>query len=74
MTMRASKKEHFACCACGRASSIFRSILTAARQLIGWHVPLVILPVMLLRSRCYPLYFGRATEVPLAAIARAADA
>jgi hypothetical protein len=50
------------------------SILTAASQLIGWHVPLVILPVMLLMYRCYRLYFVRAAEVPLAAIARAAGA
>lgn len=50
------------------------SILTAMSQLIGWHVPLVILPVMLLMYRCYRLYFGRAAEVPLAAIVRAAGA
>ena len=57
-----------------RACTGVTSILTAASQLIGWHVPLVILPVMLLMYRCYRLYFGRAAEVPLAAIARAAGA
>jgi len=35
------------------------SIITAMSQLIGWQVPLAILPVMLLMYRCYRVYFGR---------------
>jgi len=50
------------------------SIITAMSQLIGWQVPLAILPVMLLMYRCYRLYFGHATKAPAAVNARAAAA
>ena len=50
------------------------SIITAMSQLIGWQVPLAILPVMLLMYRCYRLYFRQATEAPALANARAAAA
>lgn len=50
------------------------SIITAMSQLIGWQVPLAILPVMLLIYRCYRLYFGRTSEVAEMANARAAGA
>ncbi len=50
------------------------SIITAMSQLIGWQVPLAILPVMLLMYRCYRLYFHHASEAPAVGIARAAGA
>jgi len=50
------------------------SIITAMSQLIGWQVPLAILPLMLLMYRCYRLYFGHAVEAPAAASTRAAAA
>ena len=50
------------------------SIVTAMSQLIGWQVPLAILPVMLLIYRCYRLYFRHGAEAPAAANARAAAA
>jgi len=50
------------------------SIITAMSQLIGWQVPVVILPVMLLIHRCYRLYFSQESEAPLAAKAKAAGA
>jgi len=39
------------------------SIVTAMSQHLGWQMPLVILPVMLLLYRCYRLYFGRTPEL-----------
>jgi hypothetical protein len=51
------------------------SIITAMSQLIGWQVPLTILPVMLLMYRCYQVYFGHTAETPTwCANARAAGA
>ena len=51
------------------------SIITAMSQLIGWQVPLAILPVMLLIYRCYRLYFGREShDEPVAMRVRAAGA
>jgi len=39
------------------------SIVTAMSQHLGWQMPLVILPVMLLMYRCYRLYFGSTPEL-----------
>ena len=50
------------------------SMITAMTQLIGWQVPLAILPVMLLMYRCYCLYFSRANDTPVAVKARAVTA
>jgi len=49
------------------------SIITAMSQLIGWQVPLTMLPVMLLMYRCYRVYFSQTAETPTSwAKARAA--